>query len=883
MLTKLCRQVCSFVLIFAIGLLLCVKFDNLIDAAIDHLASNKQNEHYGQVLAQPISISPRSPSSQNLLAQGIKLYRMGKYKAAIARWEQALALPLTVKDKADIHNNLAQAYRQIGQTELAIAQWQQAIAIYRADNFARPTRDTLLAAALIEQAQMYSDLGQDRNGIAFVQEAIAIAQRIQDRKLEAAGLGVLGNAYWRLGQYDGSDRDDDRIGDRGSNNIPANALDAHTASLQIARQLSDPTYAIAALNNRGNTYFRRAERYRWRAEAADLAGETKSHQRFRQLAEDDERAARQDYQASVQLSHQIGGMPEVQALLDLNQLLTRTANPDRVAIQTNRDRILSIVQALPDSQDKAFILTRLAMELQQQNPNSSIQYLTQAIATARSIEHKRAESFALGSLGHVYETLQQYDRALDLTRQAQNIAQVVNASDSLYRWQWQAGRILKNTNELEAAISAYRGAIATLQTIRSDLISADREQQFNFRDSVEPVYRELIDLLLSEVPSSIAPNPNRINEALNTLELLKLAELQNFFGDECVQVARDRAKASNPLRDPKTAIIYSIVLDRHTVLVLRSPGTDRLKRYTVKIAARDLRSQVDRLRQLLENQATEEYLPVAQQVYDLLIRPLETDLAAIKPDTLVFIQDGDLRKLPMSALHDGQKFSIEKYAIATTPSLELTALTAPTSDRDRAQSRALILGVTAASPPFAALPNVAMETSQVQQIMGGTAFIDTEFTLERLTQHLRNEDYRILHIATHGKFGASPADTFLVGGNNTRINIVELDKLIGARKYKQAIELLTLSACQTATGDNRSTLGMAGIAVRSGAVSAIATLWFINDESTVPLIAEFYQQFRHANITKAEALRRAQMKLISDRDYNHPAIWSPFILIGSWL
>jgi CHAT domain-containing protein len=878
--TKLCRQFCYFALIFAISLLFCIKADYLIYSLTNALANGRQNESYEQVLAQPSSKEPK-----DLLAQGIKLYRTGKYKSAIALWQQALAQPLADRDKADIHNNLAQAYRQLGQTNQAITQWQQAIAIYRIDN--SDTKDRVLAAALAEQAQMYSDLGQDRNGIPLVQEAIAIAQRIQDRKLEAAGLGVLGNAYWRLGQYDGSDRGDLSVSNIPANistnipsNIPSNALEAHTASLQIARQLGNPVYTVAALNNRGNTYFRRAERYRWRAEAAELAGETKSNRRFRQLAENDERLARQDYQESVPLSHQIGGMTETQSLLDLNHLLARTSNPDRDAMQTNRDRIVSIVQTLPDSHDKAFVLTRLASELQQQNPSLSIQYLVQAIAIARNIEHKRAESFALGSLGHVYEISQQYDRALDLTRQAQNIAQSANASDSLYRWQWQAGRILKNTNQLDAAITAYRGAIATLQTIRSDLISADREQQFNFRDSVEPVYRELIDLLLLAAPDNIAPNTDRVHEALHTLELLKLAELQNFFGDECVQVARDRARTSKSLSDPKAVIIYSVVLDRHTEIILRSPNGNQLKRYTVKIAARDLQAEVDRLRQLLENQATEEYLPAAQKVYDLLIRPLENDLVAIKPETLVFIQDGELRKLPMAALHDGQKFLIEKYAIATTPSLELTALPALTPNHT--QSRALILGVTAASPPFAALPNVAMETSQVQKIMGGTTFIDAEFTLERLTQHLRNEEYRILHIATHGKFGASSADTFLVGGGNTRISITELDRLLGARKYKQAIDLLTLSACQTATGDNRSTLGMAGVAIRSGATSAIATLWFINDESTVPLIAEFYQQFRHANVTKAEALRRAQMKLIGDRDYNHPAIWSPFILIGSW-
>ncbi|NKB17318.1 MAG: hypothetical protein HC770_03095 [Pseudanabaena sp. CRU_2_10] len=239
---------------------------------------------------------------------------------------------------------------------------------------------------------------------------------------------------------------------------------------------------------------------------------------------------------------------------------------------------MTLLLAAPDSQDKAFALTRLAIAGQRQNPNQSIENLTIAIATARNIDNKRAESFALGSMGYIYESLQQYDRALELTRQAQNTAQLANAADSLYRWQWQVGRILKNSNNPSnnptAAMTAYRGAIATLQTIRGDLISASKELQFDFRDSVEPVYREFIDLLLHEesgVASSNSGNTVNINEALNTLELLKLAELQNFFGDECVQVARDRAKDRQTISDPHTAIIYSIVLDRHTELILRSP------------------------------------------------------------------------------------------------------------------------------------------------------------------------------------------------------------------------------------------------------------------------------------------------------------------------
>jgi CHAT domain-containing protein len=145
-------------------------------------------------------------------------------------------------------------------------------------------------------------------------------------------------------------------------------------------------------------------------------------------------------------------------------------------------------------------------------------------------------------------------------------------------------------------------------------------------------------------------------------------------------------------------------------------------------------------------------------------------------------------------------------------------------------------------------------------------------------------------MATHGKFGVDAESTFLVGFDQ-RISIGQLDNLL--REAKQArrdasgsvqpVELLTLSACQTAAGDDRSALGIAGVAVRAGVESALATLWYINDQATVPLIEEFYRQLRQPNITKAEALRQAQLKMIADVSYNHPAVWSPFTLIGNWL
>lgn len=154
-----------------------------------------------------------------------------------------------------------------------------------------------------------------------------------------------------------------------------------------------------------------------------------------------------------------------------------------------------------------------------------------------------------------------------------------------------------------------------------------------------------------------------------------------------------------------------------------------------------------------------------------------------------------------------------------------------------------------------------------------------------LEQELLQNPYSIVHLATHGKFGVDAESTFLLAFDD-HITIDGMDQLLRSRRYagssRQPLELLVLSACQTAAGDNRSALGIAGVAVRAGAKTALASLWFINDEATVTLITTFYQQLQNPNITKAQALQTAQKEAIQSQFYSHPGVWSPFILIGTW-
>lgn len=868
--------------------------------------------------------------------QGLASYQSGRLADAIAHWERALTQTSDPGDRAILYTNLGQAYRQIGRPDRAIAQWEKAIELQRRQG---QSANRAIAQLLTEQAQAYGDLGQHAIAVERSQTAISLAQGAQDRQTEAAAQGALGTAYWSLGEYDP-------------------ALMAHQQSLTLACQLNHANYTATALNNLGNVFVSRADRFQYQADGAKLEGDDTEAVALARQANYNRNLAIAAYGQSRDTSP-IADPTATKALLNLNRLLQElpphtvissipeltcsqlniTAllnpnfqrkpantpsiapgkltppNPIRPNQSSNQAEILTRLETEPDSQDKAFGYIDLANSLMQGEAAQPAQLqpiLEQALTVARRVGDARAESFALGTLGRVYELSGQFDQAIAFTRQAQFVAQQVNAADSLYRWQWQSGRIFKATGQPTPAIAAYEQAIATLQTIRSDIISASKDLQFDFRDSVEPVYRELIGLLLaidnpspplskrsrgdqyaSSKPSfsaHVTTKTNTIERVLAIFELLKLAELQDFFGDECVQVAKGTAEGSlvqnNPSAiTPHTAVIYSVVLDDRSYLLARLPNGS-LKKYPIQLddkgksvmASRALlQTRIDRLRSLLEKRSTDEYLTEAQSLYEALIRPLEPDLQAAKVATLVFIHDGILRKVPMAALHDGNQFLIEKYPIATTPSLALTSQ----RSLNRDNLKALVVGLTLEQPPFAALPNVAAEVEEVYQRLGGSRLIDQEFTLRGVQERLKQNSYPIIHMATHGKFGGDQESTFLLSYRD-RISMEQLDQILRSRPGDRPVELLTLSACQTAAGDERSALGIAGLAVRAGVRSAMATLWFINDEATVPLMEEFYTQLLKPGTTKAEALQRAQVKLISDVQYNHPAVWSPFILIGSW-
>ena len=355
-----------------------------------------------------------------------------------------------------------------------------------------------------------------------------------------------------------------------------------------------------------------------------------------------------------------------------------------------------------------------------------------------------------------------------------------------------------------------------------------------------------------------------------------MAELQDYFQDDCVDAARSKVTQLN-IVSQTAIVVYPILLpDRMELLVSLPVGLGTFYRAG---GSATLTQEVRVFRRKLEKRTTREFLPHAQQLYDWLVRPFEPALASLSLETLVFVPDGPLRTIPMAALHDGQQFLINKYALAITPSLNLT----DPRPLQRGKARTLALGLTEGVQGFPPLPNVSAELEAIQKLQTSDVLLNQEFLVSRVEKGLQSQQPTIVHVASHGQFESDVRKTFILTFDD-KLTMDRLDQFIGFFRFRdEPLELLTLSACQTAAGDDRAALGLAGVAIKAGARSALATLWYINDQASSELVAEFYRQLQDPVVSRALALQRAQLKLLNDPRYRHPGYWSPFLLINNWL
>jgi CHAT domain-containing protein len=198
--------------------------------------------------------------------------------------------------------------------------------------------------------------------------------------------------------------------------------------------------------------------------------------------------------------------------------------------------------------------------------------------------------------------------------------------------------------------------------------------------------------------------------------------------------------------------------------------------------------------------------------------------------------------------------------------------------------RLLFAGLSSSIENFGPLTAVEQEKDGiVDKIPRVTVLLNQTFTAKALQFEIKQASFQIVHLATHGEFSSNSGGTF-IRARDRRINVDELNRILQTTQVQTPIELLTLSACQTAEGDERAALGLAGVAVRAGARSTLASLWSIDDQSSAFLMIEFYRQLiDNPSLSKSQALRQAQLKLVTHPNYKHPSYWAPYVLLGNWL
>jgi CHAT domain-containing protein len=781
-------------------------------------------QQQGDTLTQAIAQSHLSLAYQALNQWDNAQKAVETSLALLENYSQQSYSAIDPRLQAQVTNTQASLAYHLGQAEAAMALWEQAEDFYR-----QAKDDSGILGSQINQAQALQSLGFYRRSRQQLETIAEQLSTLPDSELKVNGLRTLGTALQVLGDLPGSRA---ALFESANIAIAINATNELSATyLSLSRTASDwgdDTAVIDLLNRAKQSAMNPTDTLQ-----ADLS-------RLRFYTEHPNSAANsaEIARTATEIAQQLKTLP-----------------PSRLTIYGTVN--LSASLAKEDS-------------LRQSIPIVEInQLLAKAVTSAQSLQDSQAEAYALNQWGALYIQTEQWSEALKLTEKSLEIARTIHADDIASQSAWQLGRILKQQSRTAEAVEAYSEAVDSLKSLRSDLVAIDPDIQFSFRENVEPIYREMVSLLLT----GNSPDQQSLAKAREVIEALQLAELDNFFQEACIDVATQQIDQV----DSHATVIYPIILPDKLAVIASSAGQP-LAYYTTAVSAQTVETT---LRELLSSihpaSDNQQRLALSQQVYDWLIRPAEASNLTGNTQTMVFVLDGLLRNVPMAALHDGNQYLIEKYAVALSPGLQLMSA----QSLEHINSDAVVGGISEARNGLSALPAVKEEILDIAQRVSAQTLVNEEFTSERLASEVENSSASIVHLATHGQFSSRLEDTFLSTWEG-QLSVQELSEILQTRGRSSAIELLVLSACDTASGDDRAVLGLAGLAIKSGARSTVATLWPVKDQAAAKLMSALYDNIDDANMTKAEALRQAQLSLLQDPSYSDPFFWSAYTLVGNW-
>ena len=830
-------------------------------------------------IAQPLA--SRAPLPEPLNELGDAYLSLGQYKRAIKFYLSALNSRKHPIEKAGALNNLGITYAYLGQYQKAINYYQSSQTILinyknsqnKEDNeyyfyFRRVISIPSLEAKIINNlANTYYFLGQYQKAIKLHKQSLSIARQIQNLEIEASSLNNLGDAYVALKQY-------------------PKALDFYQSSLTIFQKMKDSLREANSLNNLGNVHF--------------LIGE---------------------YQKSIYLYEQA----------------------------------LNIDRKIHNRQGEADALNNLGNAYFAQGKyNKSLEVYQKSFVTFKDIGSPRGKSTALSNIGSLLEKLNHLELAIVFYKQSvsvqenirQNIRTLPREQQELYTQTvadtyrrladllLQEDRVLEaqqildllKVQELDDYLHNVRGTGQQLIILRPE---EEILKKYNaLQTSAIQLGQELTKL--RNIPNSnrVPVQQQRIAQLVTLEEELNqqfnqfirspdVVELVNQLSREVQRQNIDLADL-NALRDDlrrlNAVMFYPLILEDRLELVITTANAAPLRR-TVKVKRTELNRVIAEFRSALESRDENVTIP-AQKLYSWLIKPIEADLKQAEAQTIIYAPDGQLRYIPLAALHNGKQWLVQDYRINNITSKSLTKFNSqpPSPLQVLAGAFADIslsypVRVGKRNMKLRGLPFAGQEVAKLANtIPNTTTLVDKAFSLAKIKPKMN--EVSILHLATHAMFvPGTPEDSFILFGNGDRPTLRDISNWT-----LNNVDLVVLSACETGIGgklgNGEEILGLGYQFQNQGAQAAIASLWAVDDGGTQALMNKFYDKLKQGNITKAEALRQAQMALITTNDktyasergssieiepfdndvppnvvkrLSHPYYWAPFILIGNGL
>ena len=482
------------------------------------------------------------------------------------------------------------------------------------------------------------------------------------------------------------------------------------------------------------------------------------------------------------------------------------------------------------------------------------------------------------------------------------VEQLQNGSISLRN----SGLDVSLLEDNSSATTVQQNADGTIALLRynSVITEPNTASEFNPQEAIQLARAELTESLDS----------NNIEQAVSQIDQVYSWEYLNYLGKNIEDVEgqvslreiQDKLSEMDKKYGTKAAMIYVLAQSNELILMAITAKGDSIQKTIENVNRQELIEVSSQFRLEITDarkRYTSSYKPLSQQLYQWLVSPLEEAIDSQKIDTLLFIMDRGLRSLPLAALHDGEQFLIEKYNFSLIPSFSLMDI----RDNPLNEPRVLAMGASkfTEQPP---LPAVPLEVRSITQELGGEYFINEEFTINNFRTQRINHPYNIIHLATHSEFNPGDSKNSYIQFWDQKLTLNNL-KQLGWKWDNPPAELLVLSACRTAIGDESAELGFAGLAVQAGVPSALASLWYVSDQGTLGLMIEFYNQLRNKPIL-SQAFRDAQIamlrgeitiesgyllsstfigeiqlptELISQGNtvFTHPYYWAGFTLIGS--